>query len=53
MKTDPAKRNLTKYCEFHRDHGHLTNDCIHLRKEIEYLIRRGHLRRFVALEGRD
>ena len=50
MKTDPTKRDLTKYCEFHRDHGHRTNDCIQLRKEIEYLIRRGHLCRFVASE---
>ena len=53
MKTDPAKRDSTKYCEFHRDHGHRTDDCIRLKKEIEYLIRRGHLRRFMALEGRD
>ena len=53
MKTDPAKRDSTKYCEFHRDHRHRTDDCIQLRKEIEYLIRRGHLSRFVALEGRD
>ena len=53
MKTDPAKRDSTKYCEFHRDHGHRTDDCIQLRKEIEYLIRSGHLRRFVALESRD
>ena len=53
MKTDPTKRELTKYCEFHRDHGHRTDDCIHLRKEIKYLIRRGHLHRFVASEGRD
>ena len=52
MKTDPAKRDLTKYCEFHRDHGHRTDDCIQLRKEIEYMIRRGHLRLFVASEGR-
>ena len=22
MKTDPAKRDSTNYCEFHRDHGH-------------------------------
>ena len=53
MKTNPAKRDLTKYCEFHRDHGHRTDDCIQLRKEIEYLIRREHLRRFVASEGRE
>ena len=52
MKTYPAKRDSTKYCEFHRDHGHRTYGCIQLRKEIEYLIRRGHLCRFVASEGR-
>ena len=34
MKSDLAKRDTTKYCEFHRDHGHRTNDCIQLRKEI-------------------
>ena len=48
MRSDPAKRDNTKYCEFHRDHGHRTDDCIQLRKEIEYLIRRGHLGRYVA-----
>ena len=53
MKTDPTNRDLTKYCEFHRDHGHRIDDCFQLRKEIEYLIRRGHLRHFVASEGRD
>ena len=53
MKTNPAKRDLTKYCEFHKGHGHRIDDCIQLRKEIEYLIRHGHLRRFVASEGQD
>ena len=52
MKKQPAKRDSTKYYEFHRDHGHRTYDYIQLRKEIEYLIRHGHLRRFVASEGR-
>ncbi|GJU92861.1 hypothetical protein Tco_1317617 [Tanacetum coccineum] len=32
------KRDRTKYCEFHEDHGHDTNDCIDLRKEIESLL---------------
>ena len=47
----PTKRDNTRYCEFHRDHGRRTDDCIQLRKEIEYLIRRGYLRCFVASEG--
>ena len=51
MRSDPAKRDNTRYCEFHRDYGHRTDDCIQLRKEIEYLIRCGYLRRFIAPEG--
>ena len=51
MKTDPAKRDSSKYCEFHRDHGHRTDDYIQMRKEIKYLIQHGHLRSFVASEG--
>ena len=53
MRSNPTKRDNTRYCEFHRDHGHRTDDCIQLRKEIEYLIRRGHLRRYIASEGQD
>ena len=52
MKTNPTKRDSTKYCEFHRDHGDRTDDCIQLNKEID-LIQRRHLRRFMASEGRD
>ena len=48
MKSDPATRDNTKYCEFHRDYGHRTNNCIQLKREIEYLIQRGYLRRFVS-----
>ena len=53
MRTDLTKRDNTKYCEFHRDHGHRTNDCIQLRKEIEYLILRRYLRCYIAFEGQD
>ena len=44
----PATRDNTKYCEFHRDYGHRTNNCIQLKREIEYLIQRGYLRRFIS-----
>ena len=53
MRSDPTKRDNTRYCEFHRDHRHRTDDCIQLRKEIEYLIRRGYLRRYIASEGQN
>ena len=53
MNSDPARRNDTKYCEFHKGHGHRTDDCIQLKKEIEYLIRCGHLICYVASEGHE
>ena len=51
MKSDPATRDNTGYYEFHRDYGHRTDDFIQLMKEIEYLIRRGYLRSFIAPEN--
>ncbi|GJQ93086.1 reverse transcriptase domain-containing protein [Tanacetum coccineum] len=43
MFTPANKRDRTRYCEFHEDHGHDTNDCIDLRKEIEACIRKGRM----------
>ena len=43
MKSDHTTRDNTRYCEFHRDYGHRTDDCIQLKREIEYLIRRRYL----------
>ena len=51
MKSDLAIRDNSKYCEFHRDYGHRTDDHIQLKREIEYLIRRGYLRRFISHEN--
>ena len=33
----------SKFCKFHKDYRHDTNDCVKLKKEIESLIRKGKL----------
>ncbi|CAA0805859.1 Unknown protein, partial [Striga hermonthica] len=43
----PTKPRSNKYCRFHRDYGHNTEDCRHLKDEIERLIQGGHLKDFV------
>ena len=41
MKGDPNKCNRNKYCRFHRDHEHNTDECFNLKQQIENLIRQG------------
>ncbi|GAV64608.1 hypothetical protein CFOL_v3_08126, partial [Cephalotus follicularis] len=44
-----------KYCRYHRDHIHDTVECRQLKNQIEDLIRKGHLRKYVdrdAPQGR-
>ncbi|GAV88551.1 LOW QUALITY PROTEIN: hypothetical protein CFOL_v3_31973, partial [Cephalotus follicularis] len=36
-----------KYCGYHRDHGHDTEECRHLKNHIENLIRKRHLRKYI------
>ncbi|XP_059635311.1 uncharacterized protein LOC132277472 [Cornus florida] len=52
LKADPTKRSLGKYCRFHRDHGHNTEDCFDLKNQIENLVRKGHLRKFTTGNGK-
>ncbi|GMN20723.1 hypothetical protein TIFTF001_043157 [Ficus carica] len=47
LRADCARRNQNKYCNFHKDVGHDTKDCIQFRDQIELLIRDGHLPEFV------
>ncbi|XP_073159043.1 uncharacterized protein [Henckelia pumila] len=46
-KENPKRQQSEKYCQFHKDKGHATEDCFSLQAEIERLIKQGHLRNFV------
>ncbi|GKB87794.1 reverse transcriptase domain-containing protein [Tanacetum coccineum] len=39
----PEKQNLNKFCDYHKDRGHNTNDCYQLKKQIEEAVASGKL----------
>ncbi|XP_038713378.1 uncharacterized protein LOC120007245 [Tripterygium wilfordii] len=41
-----------KWCDFHQDIGHTTPDCRGLRYEVDYLLKKGHLRDLLSERGR-
>ncbi|RRT63849.1 hypothetical protein B296_00022616 [Ensete ventricosum] len=47
MKTLLEERNRTRYYRFHCDYGHDTEECYDIKNQIEVLICRGHLGRYV------
>ncbi|KAL8154806.1 hypothetical protein AgCh_000241 [Apium graveolens] len=51
LKADPAKLDKSKYCRFHKDVGHDTDDCRQLKDEIEFLIRKGRLNKYTGDGG--
>ncbi|XP_065620093.1 uncharacterized protein LOC136063518 [Quercus suber] len=47
LHSSPNVRDKSKYCRFHKDHGHYTEDCRDLKEQIEELIRKGKLQKFM------
>ena len=47
LHSSPNVRDKKKYFRFYKDHGHYTEDCKDLKEQIEELIRKGKLQRFV------
>ncbi|GJW43414.1 hypothetical protein Tco_0072213 [Tanacetum coccineum] len=44
MTTPIEKRNHAKFCEFHGEAGHNTDECMHLKKSIEEMLKAGKLK---------
>ncbi|KAL0395282.1 UNVERIFIED_CONTAM: hypothetical protein Slati_4494400 [Sesamum latifolium] len=42
MKNDEYRQRSSKYCNFHQDRGHTTEECLHLKEELEMLLQMGH-----------
>ncbi|KAL0285582.1 UNVERIFIED_CONTAM: hypothetical protein Scaly_2814700 [Sesamum calycinum] len=47
MKDNPKRVKSEKYCRFHWDRGHTTEEYHHLTNEIEKLIQRGYLKEYI------
>ncbi|GKV47975.1 hypothetical protein SLEP1_g54822 [Rubroshorea leprosula] len=47
MRTAAATRDHTRYCDFHQDHGHTTEQCNSLRSELESLAQKGMLNEYI------
>ncbi|MCI48178.1 hypothetical protein A2U01_0069421, partial [Trifolium medium] len=45
----PAKAGVDrgKYCRYHRSHGQVTEDCVHLKDAIEIMIQKGYAQKYV------
>ncbi|KAM6543122.1 hypothetical protein CsatB_007569 [Cannabis sativa] len=52
MKKDISKRDMSKFCRFHGDYGHDTNECNNVKREIEVLIRKNnpHVQKYVKAD---
>ncbi|GKA49154.1 hypothetical protein Tco_0742112 [Tanacetum coccineum] len=55
MVTPAEKRSSNKFCDFHNDKGHSTDECMQLKKQIEELVRAGKLSHLIKeiKQGRD
>lgn len=47
LSSSSKKWDMKKYCRFHKDPGHYTNQCRDLKEQIEELIQKGKLQKFV------
>ncbi|KAF3517008.1 hypothetical protein DY000_02059758 [Brassica cretica] len=53
MKAPDSFRNPGFWCDFHRDHGDKTEDCVALKIKVNELLRKGHLREFFSEKAKS
>ena len=53
MRGDPSSRDQGKFCAYHKQNGHRTDECKSFKSHLENLVKEGHLRDYVKEEGRD
>ncbi|XP_056690217.1 uncharacterized protein [Spinacia oleracea] len=48
-----SMKDMRKWCDFHRDNGHKTEECISLKKEVAFLLKRGHFKELLSDKGKE
>ena len=52
LKANPAQRDHSKKCAYHKEHGHTTETCRSLHYLVEMLIKVGHLKQYLRSDAR-
>ena len=52
MKSASGARDIKKWCKFHKDRGHLMDECHALQLEVVELLKQGHLKDLLTERGR-
>ncbi|XXG90595.1 hypothetical protein AAC387_Pa12g2323 [Persea americana] len=52
ITTDPSSRDQSKFCTYHKQNGHRTDECRSYKFHLENLVKEGHLRDYIKEEGR-
>ena len=47
------KRDASKWCDFHSNHGHKTEECIALKLEVVELLKQDHLKDLLTDKGKS
>ncbi|XP_013617583.1 PREDICTED: uncharacterized protein LOC106324110 [Brassica oleracea var. oleracea] len=53
MKAPDSFLNPGLWCDFNRDHGQKTEDCVALKIEVNKLLKKGHLREFLSEKAKN